>query len=252
LAALFNSPSGIAIDLNGDLIVADFGNDRIRRISLTSGMVTTVAGKDTSGWQDGPVSQATFKEPHEVAVGSSGAIYVAEYNGCLIRKIEAGTVTTVAGLKIQNNCAYVDGKTTVAQLQLPAGLDVDGQGRIYVADSASSTVRLIEPAKALVSTAAGIGWGYQDGPAAAAKFRTPADVALGPGGKLYIAEHDGHRVRLLEGGMVSTVAGTGTPGHVDGDPKSARFDSPHSVAVDQSGAIYVTDFYSNTVRKIYP
>lgn len=251
--ALFNSPSGIAIDpTTGDLIVADFGNDRIRRISITSGMVTTMAGKDSSGWQDGPVAQATFKEPHEVAIDSSGAIYVAEYNGCLVRKIENGVVSTVAGLKITDNCAYVDGTTTVAQLQLPAGLDVDGKGRILVADSASNTVRLIEPAKALVSTAAGIGWGYQDGQAAAAKFRTPADVALGPGGELYIVEHDGHRIRLLQGGVVSTVAGDGTSGHVDGDPQTARFNGPHSVAVDQSGAIYVTDFFSHTVRKIYP
>jgi hypothetical protein len=250
--ALFNSPSGIAIDLNGDLIVADFGNDRVRRISNTSGMVTTEAGSSVEGWQDGPALQATFDEPHEVAIDSSGAIFVAEYNQCLVRKIENGVVTTVAGTPPPNNCAYKDGSTTDAQLQLPAGLDVDGQGRIYVADSSSSTVRLIEPAKGLVSTAAGIGWGYQDGPAASAKFRTPADVVLGPAGKLYIVEFDGHRVRLLQGGVVTTVAGIGTPGHVDGDPLSAKFDGLHSVAVDQSGAVYVTDFFGNTVRKIYP
>ena len=245
LTARLDTPSGVAIDAKGVLVIADFGNQQIRLIS--GGSVSTLAGTGATGNKDGPLLQATFSGPHEVALHGA-AIYVVEYNGHRVRKIEGASVSTVAGDGVYG---YKDGPGPGARFASPAGVDVDTAGTVFVADNGNSSIRTIFGGS--VATVAGSQKsGYLDGPALSALFDSPSDVALGPGGRLYISDFDDSRIRALQGGKVTTVAGDGVGGHKDGAPLQARLNRPHSLAVGPDGRIYVTDFKGHRVRVIQP
>lgn len=121
-------------------------------------------------------------------------------------------------------------------------------GKVYVADTNNHRIRLLESGK--VTTFAGGAAGFADGPAASAQFKSPSGVAVDGAGKLYIADSADHRVRVIDNGLVSTLAGTGVAGLTDGPAASAQFNGPSDVAVDATNKVYVADRANHCIRLI--
>jgi len=141
-AAQFNQPSGITIDSSGNFYVADAGNHKIRKITL-SGDVSTLAGSGTEGFADGQGTAAQFKYPFGVAVDSGGTVYVADKGNHRIRKITpSGDVSTLTGSGYQR---ITDGQGTAAQFSSPSGIAVDSSGNVYVADTHNNKIHKITP-----------------------------------------------------------------------------------------------------------
>ena len=210
-------------------------------------MVTTLAGS-TSGDADGTGTAAQFNSPRGVAVDSSGNVYVADYSNHRIRKISpAAVVTTLAGSSV----GYVDDTGTAAKFSYPTGVAVDSSGNVYVADTNNHRIRKISPAME-VTTLAGSSLGYMDGTGTAAQFYNPRGVAVDSSGHVYVADYRNHRIRKIDPtGVVTTFAGS-TSGDADGTGTAAQFNSPHGVAVDGSGNVYVADTNNHRIRKISP
>ena len=255
-AAQFIIPTGIAVDNSGSVYVADAVNNTIRKITA-GGVVTTLAGSaGFSGTTDGIGTAALFALPTDVAVDTSGNVYVTDSNGSTVRKITStGSVTTLAGTAgVKGN---LDGIGTAAQFNTPQGLSVDSSGNVYVADTYNNTIRMITPA-GVVTTLAGSpnGIGYLDGTGGAARFNLPRRPALDSAGNLYVADTGNNVIRkITPAGVVTTLAGTwyaGSKGDSDGKGMAARFNEPQGVAVDGSGNLYVADTFNGSVRKITP
>jgi sugar lactone lactonase YvrE len=189
--ARFSSPSGIALDPTGNLLIADKGNHTIRKVS-TSGEVTTLAGASGStGATDGRGAAARFSAPAGITVGEAGSIYVADSGNHLIRKLLAdGTVTTLAGTTVVDPdplAAGADGTGSSAHFQNPYGIVAGTGGTLYVADSGNNTIRKIN-ASGGVTTLAGIpsAAGNADGAGKDSRFLTPPGISLDAQGILYV------------------------------------------------------------------
>jgi sugar lactone lactonase YvrE len=195
-AARFNMPSGVAVG-DGIVYVADTENHTIRKI-LATGEVSTLAGLPlNSGTANGTGSAARFNRPEGLVVDASGYVYVADTHNHAIRKISpAGQVTTLAGLP-GSNSGNVDGSGTAARFNQPKGITLDAAGNLYVANSGGNTIRMITPA-GVVTTVAGLATnrGTADGTGTAARFSSPAGVAVGADGRLYIADMGNYSVRV--------------------------------------------------------
>ncbi len=251
--ALFDATAGVAVDPSGNLFVADDGNNEIREISA-AGVVTTLAGTAGSpGTVNGTGGAARFADPQNLAIDSSGNLYVADGNGNTIRKVTpAGVVTTLAG---SGSSGSADGTGTAAQFNDPTGVTVDPQGNVYVADYGNSTVRMLTPA-GVVTTLAGSPrrTGSADGTGAQARFLTPSGIGIDSSGNLYVADSGNDTIReVTQAGVVTTIAGlAGVAENIDGPASVARFDTPGDIAVDSSGIVYVADAENDTIRRIIP
>ncbi len=249
-------PAAIAAASDGNLYVADTDNHTIRRIALSTGAVSTLAGlAGSSGSADGTGPAARFNFPSGVAVDAAGNVYVADTLNHTVRKVTAlGVVTTVAGSP--GSAGSADGSGLGARFLGPQGLAIDSGGNLFVADTANHTVRRIVPATGSVTTVAGSAGvsGSVDGVGSLARFDGPTGLAIDPAGNLLVADTENHTVRQVSpSGLVSTVAGlAGTSGSADGTGTAARFDSPAGVAVDASGNLYVADSDNHTIRKVVP
>lgn len=191
MQASFSAPAGLALDWQGNLYVADSGNHKIRRIT-PEGAVTTIAGRGTPGLADGPPLQASFHTPEGVAVSSSGSIYVADTLNHVIRRIEAGAVTTVAGT---SHPGFIDGPPAAAEFHEPTGLTIGDGGMLYVADRLNHAIRKVA-VDGSVSTAAGTGTpGYANGQLQAAIFNQPAAVIFA--GALFVADAQNDALRIV-------------------------------------------------------
>ncbi|MCB2408790.1 NHL repeat-containing protein [Hymenobacter lucidus] len=258
-AVRFASPQGLAADAQGNVYVADSDNHRIRRVSA-AGVVSTLAGSGATGSQnggrnggytDGPVAQAMFSQPHDVALDAQGTLYVADMGNYLVRKISpAGIVSTLAGSTLRG---YLDGPAATAQFDMITAVAPDAQGNVYVADGGNYCIRKISPA-GVVTTLAGTNQaGYADGTGSAARFQYISGLTIDAQGTLYVADLQNHRIRkVTPAGVVTTVAGSGTPGYADGVGTTAKFAAPTDVAVDAQGALFVTDRDNNCIRRISP
>jgi sugar lactone lactonase YvrE len=240
-AALFNSPSAIAVDGAGNLYVADTGNDTIRQIT-PAGVVTTLAGTaGQAGSVDGTGSAALFFNPSGVAVDSAGNLYVGDTGNDTIRKITpSGVVTTLAGTVGQAGGA--NGMGSAAQFSGPASTAVDGAGNVYVAEPNNGAIRKIT-ASGTVTTLAVPGFGGF----------SSAGVAVDNAGNVYVT--DGNTIgKITPAGTMTTLAGTPSlyGGNVDGTGPVAQFNYPVGVAVDSAGNVYVADTNNSTIRKGSP
>ena len=157
------------------------------------GKVVTLAGSGTGGYKDGAAATAQFSDPSGVAVDSKGNVYVADQNNDRVRRIAGGKVTTIAG---SGTIGMKDGPALSAQFDTPIDVEVDATGRVFVADQNNHAIRVIKGGK--VSTLAGDGYtGYKDGPALKAQFNFPTGLAMGPKGKLYVADQINARIRVI-------------------------------------------------------
>jgi sugar lactone lactonase YvrE len=248
--ARFQSPGGVAVSSAGNVYVADTGNNTIRAISPAAGVATLAGLAGSHGNLDSQGSAARFWAPFGIAVDSLNNIYVAEVANGTIRKVSAASqVSTLAGLA--GNPGANDGVGDNAQFRNPWSVAVDRAGTVYVADTSSSTIRKITPAGA-VSTFAGLAGnpGSGDGPGGQARFWIPHGVAVDGAGNLYVADTGNNTVRkITPDGMVSTLAGrAGSPGLADGPPGVSQLRHPQSLAVDNSGRLYVADTDNLAIR----
>jgi len=246
--ARFNQPAGLDVGVDGTVYVADRANHRIRKIDKAAN-VTTLAGSGVGSYKNGGPSQAMFNSPYDVVVTLGNVVFVADAGNRSIRKIDAnGHVTHVAG---STQHGYKDGKGSAARFYDPRGIDADNNGYLYVADYYNSRIRRVAP-DGTVDTIAGAGNGMFDGPAKNAKFARPVDVTIDAAGRLWVADTGNHRIRRFAiGGSVTTVAGTGSYGHVNGSGITARFNSPHGVAASPDGTVYVADWGNYAIRKVF-
>ena len=246
--ASFNSPFGICFDQLGNMYVADYFNNLIRKIT-PSGTVSTYAGNGTQGYQDGLASQAEFNNPTGVAADALGNVYVADYGNHMIRKITPdGTVSVLAG---QQTAGYADLQGTAAKFGGPQTIALDPQGDLIVADKSNNMIRLISP-NGTVSTLAGqLTAGYADATGTLAKFSYPAGIAIDPSGNIYVPDYNNNRIRMVSpSGVVTTLSGTGVAGPNNGAGNVATFSNPYGVTIDKSGNLYVSDFTNLTIRKV--
>ena len=276
-AAQFSQPSGLSIDANGNLFVADTGNSTIREIT-PAGVVTTVAGNvgnlEAIGaygdMADGVGTAAHFLRPGDVAVDANGNVYVADTYNNEIRKITpARVVTTMAG-SFSATAGYLDGTGNAARFNQPQGISVDLSGNVYVADTFNETIRKItadgevtalagspnnptpEAANGTPGEPSGAPFDV-DGTGAAATFNLPSALAVDKAGNVYVA--DGDIRKITPDGVVTTLAGSpgaAGVGSADGTGPAAQFDGPQGIAVDASGNIYVADNGNDTIRKVTP
>jgi sugar lactone lactonase YvrE len=254
-AAQFNNPSGLAVDKAGNVYVADTDNGTIRKIT-PSGAVTTLAGDHTVAFvgrfADGTGNEAQFSFPTGLAVDSEGNVYVVDSGNCAVRKITPfGLVTTLAGAPPQRGSS--DGTGSAARFSRPAGLALDAEGNIYVADQWNSVIRKITGAGQVTTLAGRAGHpGSADGTASEAQFNNPAGVAVDSAGIVYVADYANSTIRkITPTGTVTTLAGRAPQqGDADGTASDARFHYPSGLAVDRAGNVYVADTFNGTIRKI--
>lgn len=249
-SAAFSSPGGVAVDNSGNVYVADYRNNRIRKISR-AGVVTTLAGSGEAGSQNGPGASASFNLPLGIAADGSGNVYVADQDNSLIRKITpAGAVSTLAGSGFRG---YNDGVGPEAMFYYPSGVAVDASGNVYVADSLNNVIRKVTPA-GVVTTLAGSSRGNLDGTGSQAQFNEPRGVAVDSTGQnIYVADTGNHSLRRVTAdGVVTTLAGSGTAGAQDGTGSASSFNSPWGLTVDGAGIVYVADYENHRMRKITP
>jgi sugar lactone lactonase YvrE len=256
-AARFHTPTGVSVDTNGNLFVADYNNDTIRQIT-SDGVVSTLGGSaGHAATVDGTGSAARFNLPNSVAFDCACNLYVSEYNGSTIRKVSSvGEVTTLAGSPAQFGSA--DGTNSAARFWAPFGIAVDSAGTVYVADSRNWTIRKATTSGGVITLAGKAGVrGTGDGTGAAAGFYSPAGLAVGTNGVLYVADSGNNIIRqITSAGVVTTIAGSAfQSGTNDGYNSGAKFNWPNAVAVDNGTNIYVADTENCSIRKvsyIYP
>ncbi len=247
-AASFGWPGSVAVDGSGNVYVADADYHKIRKIT-PAGVVTTLAGSGTAGSADGTGNAASFNLPYGVAVDSRGSVYVADKNNNKIRKITPmGEVTTFAG---SGTAGSADGMGTAASFSTPTSIAVDSSDNVYVGDEGSFKIRKITPA-GLVTTLAGSGSSVTvDGTGTAASFGSLGGIAVDGSGSVYVGDIGSNQIRkITPAGVVTTLAGAGGAGAVNGTGTVASFKSPRGVAVDSSGNVYVADSGNNLIRKI--
>jgi sugar lactone lactonase YvrE len=243
--AQFSFPAGIAIDGQGSLFVADHDNHRIRRIT-SGGQVTTFAGS-SSGFDNGQGMSANFNFPRGITIDGSGNFYVADGGNNSIRKITStALVSTLAGKDV----GLAEGVGAAARFNVPRGVAIMPSGNLYVADAFNHRIRRVTPAS-VVSTLTGSTPGFEDGTLTSAKFNEPSGITIDASGNIYVADSKNNRIRkITSSGEVTTLAGVGIAGDIDGVATVARFNSPTGIAVDVAGNVYVADALNHKIRKI--
>ncbi|RLB81142.1 MAG: sugar-binding protein, partial [Deltaproteobacteria bacterium] len=253
-------PSGVTVDMAGNLYVADTSNNRIRKVD-THGIITTVAGNGTSGYSGdgGPAIEASLNHPYEVALDVSGSLYIADsWNHC-IRKVDTnGIITTVAG-RGTTSFNGNSGPATEAELGFICGIAIDLMGNLFIPDYSKSVIWKVDNA-GIITTVVGNGTeGYSGdhGPAIEAQLEEPKGVAVDTQGNLYIADWHNRVVRKVDkNGIITTYAGNNECSDIlySGDgglPIQAAFNVINDVAIDASGNLYIADA-GNRVRKVAP
>ena len=247
--ASFYYPFGLAVLPDGNIVVADTFNHRIRLIT-PAGVVTTLAGSN-AGYGDGTGTgpTASFFQPYGVAViPSNNVIVVADTANNRIRRVTypGGVVTTLAG----GNAAFADGTGESARFSGPHGVAVTSTGDIVVADADNHRIRLVTQA-GVVTTLAGSSQGFADGTGAAASFNGPRGVAVTSTGDIVVADSGNNRIRLVTpAGVVTTLAGNGGGTFADGTGTGASFWNLRGVAVTSTGDVVVADTFNNRIRVI--
>ncbi|MCB0488635.1 MAG: IPT/TIG domain-containing protein [Cyclobacteriaceae bacterium] len=214
------------------------------------GVVTTIAGDGTTGFQDGPGATAKFNFPTGMAVDANDNVYVADRSNNRIRKITPdGNVSTLVGNGEETS---VDGDLSTARIRRPTGLCFGDDGTLYFTESTGGRVRKIT-AEGQVTTIAGLGTaGYLDGAAADAQFNFPTGIAIDSKGNLFVGDFGNNCVRKIANGQVTTFAGTLDMGTTDGTGSEARFSAPNYIVIDADDNLFVSENLNHRIRKITP
>ena len=254
--AKLKEPTGLAVDLNGNLYIAELYGNRIRKVT-PNGIITTIAGTGTSGFSGdgGPAISAELYYPNAVAVDSIGNIYIADLDNERIRKVDTlGIITTIAGNGISGYSGD-GGPADTAELGFPWGIKLDKFGNLFIAETGGNRVRKIDT-KGIISTVAGNGtqgFSGDGGSALSAQLAEPRDITIDASGNIYIADWANSVIRKVDSkGIISSIVGDGTLGY-NGDSiiaTSAQLDLPLVVTLDAFGNLFVTDVNNERIRKI--
>ena len=252
--AAFYGPTELTIDKEGNFIVSDRNNHRIRRVT-PAGFTTTLAGSGLPAYNDGTAASAAFKFPSGVIVlHDSTTIAVADSENMRVRLLSAsGVVTTLAGSGLR---AYADGAGTSASFSVPFGIAQFSTGELVVSCRGDSRIRLVT-LSGVVTTLAGSGVAaFADGVGTAASFANPSGIAVDGNDNVVVADYVNHRIRLVtRAGVVTSLAGGrfgGARGFVDGLGTNAAFSLPRCVAFDGGNNVVVTDGTNDRVRRVTP
>ena len=252
--ANLNSPKCITLDSSGNLYIADYGNNRIRKVNANTGIISTVAGNGTSGFSgDGGVAtSAKLAYPYGVTIDGLGNLYIADLSNNRIRKVNASTgiISTIAG-NGSSDSGGDGGAATNAGIQLPYGLAIDNSGNLFIAEPFKNRIRKVNSNTGIISTVTGtgsIGHFGDGGAATAANLWLPTGVAVDSSGNLFIADNDNNKIRKVNAstGIITTVAGTG--GHdylgdgIAATGAGAGIIEPTGVVVNNSGDLYISSF----------
>ena len=256
-SASINQPFGMVRDASGNIYFSDFANNRVRKIN-SSGTITTIAGNGVASsiGDGGLATSASVNGPAGLAKDAVGNIYIAEYYGNKIRKINisTGIITTVVGTGIAGFLG--DGASAIsARINGPVGIAFNNTGLLFICDALNNRVR-----RALIggtiSTFVGNGTSASSGDAGlatAASVYYPAGIAFDASNNLYVSEYYRHKIRKINtSNIISTIAGNGTQsfGGDDGPATAAFLNNPYGLAFDASGNLLIADAGNNRVRKI--
>jgi DNA-binding beta-propeller fold protein YncE len=250
-AAQFGEPDGIAYDpVDKAFYICDYKNFEIRRMT-TDGVVTTLAGSPLEGRLDGTGADASFSHPQGIAFDArDDALYVADSTNNEIRRVTtAGVVTTIAG----GREGFADGPGADARFNDPSGIAYDAaDGDLYVTDPGNERIRRVTPDGVTTTVTGGSNASFF-GPNAKSRWGAPVGVVWDPvDGSLYVTDVVFNSVRRISpAGVVSNIAGDGSPGRYDGVFEGAEFGSPVGIAADPvTGYLYIADFGNNLIRLI--
>lgn len=244
----------------GDLYVADSYNNRIRKIDHATGLISTVAGTGERGFSGdgGPATLAELHFPEGIAIDGKGNLFIGDTVNRRIRRVDArtGIIETYAGVGSVGVSPEGTPALEARFLRL-ARIAVDRSGNVYVADSPTHRILLIDAEKRQIRTFAGTGEhgdSGDGGPARKARLSYPEGVFVAPNGDVYFADVGNHRVRRVDArtGSIETVAGTGEKGFSgDGGPAvRAKLWSPGRIWVDHEGNVLIVDILNSRVRRV--
>ena len=258
-SAMLSDATGIAVDSSGNLYIADADNEVVREVFASTGIINTIAGIlnvcCTFGGDGGPATNAQLSAPLSIAVDSNGNLFITGYadftdannvttSYAVVRQVSNGTITTVVSNGgLSQGFSGDGGAATGAQLSSPQSVAVDGNGNLYIADQGNNRIR--EVSGGVINTIVGNGLIGDNGPASAAQLGFPAGIGLDTAGNLYIADSLSLRIRKVAAatGIITTIAGNGTPGTTIVDGSSATsvgLNSPSAVAADSNGNLYIS------------
>ena len=255
LAAKFNAPMGMVMDISGNIYFADSYNHRIKKIDGVTGAVTQIAGQTTptpfltndNGSNDGVgVGNARFEYPSGMTYDGQDVLYIADRGNHKIRKlvISTGAVTTIAGGGSGSQSGYANAIGTAARFLRPSDVTFrteNGTAFLYVADAGNHCIRKINLTTNEVSLYAGSNTsGTTDGALTSARFNNPTGVAFSSTGILYVVDRANQKIRKIEAGTVSTFAGSGTNATTNGAGIAAAFADPYGIAIDGGDNLYIT------------
>jgi uncharacterized protein (TIGR03437 family) len=260
ISATLNAPRGLAFDKSGNLYIADTGNNRIRKVG-TNGNIDTVAGSGaaTTTGDGGSATAATLHTPADVAVDSSGNLFISEQAGYVVRKVNtSGIISTFAGTGTGGAPDAETGIATNQKFASPQGLAWDLTGGLLIADAGNNRVRRVTPDGTITTVAGTLGAGSSGdgGPATSAFLKGPTAVQVDQAGNIYIVDANNYKIRRIgTDGVISTVAGNGVGGYNgDGSPATAySLNGPSDVAPAAAGcSLYVADSANLRIRQLWP
>jgi DNA-binding beta-propeller fold protein YncE len=260
-----NHPTDVTFLPDGTLIFAAWHNHKIRVLDTETELSYVLAGRGPGfAGEDGPMESALFNQPSSVVADSAGTLYVLDQRNHRVRRIAGGVIDTCAGTG-EPGFAGDGAGATDAQLQFEAGsnpepsgsLALAGDDVLFVADSRNHRIRRIDLATGLIDTVAGTGEagaGGDGGAATSAELNDPRDIEIGPDGRLYVADTENHRIRVIDltTGVIDTFAGTGQPGTAaQGLPKEeVELDRPFGIGFDAEGSLYIADTHNSRILKV--
>lgn len=260
-ALLRSDPQGIAFDAKGDIYVADSGNDVLRKISVSTGIITTVVGTGKSGYSGdgGLATMATLRTPSSIVIDAFQNIFFSDSGNRVIRKVNAtGYISTVFGGGEGSFPNYGDnGPARRATLSKPSGIALDSFSNFYIVDLGLNVVRKVSFKTGNITLLAGnyrLGYGGDGSQATAASLDSPYGIALDSNQDIYISDTGNYVVRkvTISTGVITTVVGTGKYGY-SGDgalATKAECTSLWGIAFDSSNNMYVADYYNQAVRVV--
>jgi sugar lactone lactonase YvrE len=257
--AALNEPYGVVVDRAGNLFIADRLNRRVRRVDATSGVIATLAGTGEAAYGgDGGCSvDAGLVEPNGLAFGPGETrLYVTDVADNRVRVIDLASsmIATFAGTGAAEHSG--DGRPATAAGTFGArAVKVAADGTVYILERQGSSLRAVDPVTGTIATVAGTtarGYAGDGGPALAAVFDAPKEMAIDRDGSLLIVDTENHAIRRIDlAGIVTNLAGGRQGPGGDGSPaEAAGLDRPHGAVVGPDGAVYIGDTNNHRIRKV--